>query len=361
MERFEVANVASYDGLNAPEERKRAVYAAFASGDARFDGQVFVGVSSTGIYCRIPSDLRKQSHPKAEGSSTITLRLGYRPPYRFDELLTFFRVRALEGVEVVDERSYARAVRIDANGRPVQGWLRITEDAKRNCLVVTMSESLVACVPQVAARVRRMFDIDCDPAAVAGGLAALEEAVPGALRVGTRLPGCFDPFETACRAVLGQQISVAAANRLAARIVERCGAPVQIDVKGLTHVWPSPAEVLALDNIEDVFGELGVIKTRSRVIAEIARMFESGELEFGYGTVVEEQMERLLGIKGIGPWTANYIAMRAMSHPDAFLETDAGVKHALPDLTPKQRLELAERWRPWRSYAVVSLWNSLGE
>ena len=136
---------------------------------------------------------------------------------------------------------------------------------------------------------------------------------------------------------------------------------MQTDVKGLAHAWPSPVEVLALDNIEDVFGELGVIKTRSRVIAEIARMFESGELEFGYGTVVEEQMERLLGIKGIGPWTANYIAMRAMSHPDAFLETDAGVKHALPDLTPNQRLELAERWRPWRSYAVVSLWNSLGE
>ena len=104
-----------------------------------------------------------------------------------------------------------------------------------------------------------------------------------------------------------------------------------------------------------------MIKTRSRVIAEIAWKLEQGELDFGSGVLVDEQMAQLLSIKGVGPWTANYIAMRAMSHPDAFLESDAGVKHALPDLTPKQRLELAENWRPWRSYAVVSLWNSLGD
>ncbi|MBQ9004667.1 MAG: hypothetical protein IJ087_22755 [Eggerthellaceae bacterium] len=307
------------------------------------------------------SSMRKDSHTNARVPEAITLMLGYQTPYRFDELLSFFRVRALEGVEIVDGASYARAARIDSPSGTVQGWMRITDDAKNSRLMVTMSESLAACAPQVSNRVRRMFDTDCDPAAVAKGLAALDDAVPGALREGTRLPGCFNPFETACRAVLGQQISVVAANRLAARIVDRYGMPVQTDVEGLSHVWPSPAEVLALDNIEDAFGELGVIKTRSRVIAEIARMTEAGELDFGREAAIEEQMERLQGIKGVGPWTANYIAMRAMSYPDAFLETDAGVKHALPDLTPKQRLELAEKWRPWRSYAVVSLWNSLGE
>ena len=175
------------------------------------------------------------------------------------------------------------------------------------------------------------------------------------------MPGCFEPFETACRAVLGQQVSVVAANRLAARIVERYGTPVETGIEGLARAWPTPAEVLALAPLEDAFGQLGVIKTRSRVIAEIARMLDEGELDFGPSALVDEQMQRLLAVKGIGPWTANYIAMRAMSHPDAFLESDAGVVHALPDLTPKQRLALAESWRPWRSYAVISLWNSLAD
>ncbi len=492
------------DDLNSPEGRKRAVYAAFASGDARFDGQVFVGVSSTGIYCRTvctakmpkyenctffrtaaeaeaagyrpcltcrpevapgmssvdaqaslarraasmlrercgsgdgvediaaklgytgrhlrrafadeygvtpsqyaltcrlllakslltdsdlpisrvaeasgfgsvrrfndafreryrltPTDLRKRNKAKAEPSGTIVVKLGYRPPYRFDDLLAFFHIRALEGVELVDADSYARTVRIEApDGTKAQGWVRVENDAGKNRLVATMSESLVTCVPQIVARLRSMFDVDCDPTAVADGLAALDEAVPGTLREGTRLPGCFDPFETSCRAVLGQQVTVSAANRLAARVVERYGHPIETGIDGLDYAWPNPAEMLALDPIEDALGSLGVIKTRSRVIAEIAWKLEQGELDFGSGVLVDEQMAQLLSIKGVGPWTANYIAMRAMSHPDAFLESDAGVKHALPDLTPKQRLELAENWRPWRSYAVVSLWNSLGD
>ena len=111
----------------------------------------------------------------------------------------------------------------------------------------------------------------------------------------------------------------------------------------------------------DALGVLGVIKTRSRTIAEIARLLEAGDLRFDAGAVVAEQMERLLAVKGIGPWSANYLAMRVLNHPDAFMETDAGVKHALPHLEPKERLELAEQWRPWRSYAVLCLWNSLAE
>ena len=106
---------------------------------------------------------------------------------------------------------------------------------------------------------------------------------------------------------------------------------------------------------------LGIIKTRSRTIAEIARLLETGELRFDTGVVVAEQTERLLAVKGIGPWSANYLAMRVLNHPDAFMETDAGVKHALPHLEPKERLALAEQWRPWRSYAVLCLWNSLAE
>lgn len=500
--------------LNHPEERKRALYAAFESRDTRFDGQVFVGVSSTGIYCRTvctahmpkyenctfyrtaaeaeaagyrpcmtcrpevapgmsnvdarsslakraatllreecasgeglqnlaarlgytdrhlrrafveeygvtpvqylqtcrlllakslltdsalpvrhvaqaagfgstrrfnhlfkehyrltPTDLRKNraaARPAAGNGGDvagtaggISVRLGYRPPYRFAELLAFFRMRALEGVEVVDGRSYSRTVRLRGpDGSEALGWVRVEDDPARRCLVVTVSEALVPCVPQVVARIRRQFDADCDPDAVAAGIASLDAAVPGAVRAGVRLPGCFDAFETACRAVLGQQVTVKAANRLAARIVAEHGTVVETGIDGLERAWPTPAEMLALSPLEDALGKLGVIKARSRTIAELARLMESGELDLGPGALVDEQMQRLIGVKGIGPWSANYIAMRTMSYPDAFLETDAGVAHALPGLSPAERAALAEQWRPWRSYAVMSLWNSLAE
>ena len=128
----------------------------------------------------------------------------------------------------------------------------------------------------------------------------------------------------------------------------------------LTHLFPTAAEIAALNPAEDALGTLGVIKTRSCTIAEIARLIVAGELDLGPSADAPAQMERLLAVKGIGPWSANYIAMRTMSYPDAFLETDAGIKHALPDMTPKQIAALAEQWRPWRSYANVCLWNSLG-
>lgn len=313
-------------------------------------------------YHLTPTDLRKRRGAAPAMTETVTVRLGYRPPYRFDKLLEFFRVRALEGVERVDGKAYARTVRIILpSGKEARGWIRVTDDAARQALVVTISESLIECVPQVCARIRRQFDLDSDPQAVYEGIRSLDEIVPGAAVPGTRVPGCFDSFETACRAVLGQQVTVAAASRFAARIVAAYGAPVDTGEEGLTRAFPLPAEVLALEDAESALGALGVIKSRTRTIVEIARLIEAGELLLGPGAVVEEQVHRLLAIRGIGPWSANYLAMRTLSHPDAFMETDSGVAHALPDLSPRERAALAERWRPWRSYANLCLWNSLSD
>ena len=133
------------------------------------------------------------------------------------------------------------------------------------------------------------------------------------------------------------------------------GAP-----SGLRFLFPTARDFLALDPIEDALGELGVIKTRSRTIQELARLAVEGGLDLGPGADVAHQMETLLAVRGIGPWSVNYIAMRALGYTDAFLEKDAGIKHALPDLTPAERLAAAERWRPWRAYANLCLWNSLG-
>lgn len=315
-------------------------------------------------YRMTPSDLRKRGGKTRETADGITVRLGYRAPYRFSELLNFFAVRALVGVEVVTESSYARTARIPlSDGSEARGWVRVQDDEVRHALVVTMSESLLPCVSQVCARIRRQFDLDCNPQAVIEGIRSLDDVAPGAAVEGTRVPGCFEPFETTCRAILGQQVSVAAANRFAARVASSYGTSVDTPIDGLVLSFPTAAELVALDDsqgLEEAFGPLGIIRTRAHTIATLARMAQSGELVFGAEADPEEQMKRLLDVKGIGPWSANYIAMRTLCYPDAFLETDAGVAHALPDLTPKQRAKLAEEWRPWRSYANICLWNSLG-
>ena len=292
--------------------------------------------------------------------SCLVSHLSYRPPYRFSELLAFFRDRALAHVELVDDTSYTRTVRLeDRDGNIACGWVRVEDDPANNQLVVTMSDELVPVVSEVIARVRRMFDVDSDPVAISRALSPLEKAVPDVRIDGIRVPGCFDTFEIACRAVIGQQVSVKAANKLAGRIAERYGEKVETGIEGLDRAWPSAAAACSLANVEDAFGELGLIKTRSRAIDAIAALIDEGALDLDTGAVAEVQMEALLQVRGIGPWSANYIAMRTLSYPDAFLETDAGVAHALPELAPKERLALVEDCRPWRSYAVLALWDSL--
>ena len=390
--------------LNHPESRKRALYAAFASKDARFDGQAFVGVSSTGVYCRPVCHVHMPKYENCTFYETAAEAeaAGYRP-------CLVCRPELAPGHSIADasanlarraasllregctsgeslERMAERLGYTDRHlRRAFQREFEVTPVQYLQTCRLLLAKSLLTDsdlpVSQVAAAagfksVRRFNDLFKErsrltPTAVRKsarrrtpsheGIASLDDAVPGAAGLGTRGPGCFDPFETAVRAVLGQQVTVVAANRLAARIVERYGKPMDTGIPGLTHAFPTAAEVAALEPIEDALGVLGVIKTRSRTIAEIARLLEAGDLRFDAGAVVAEQMERLLAVKGIGPWSANYLAMRVLNHPDAFMETDAGVKHALPHLEPKERLELAEQWRPWRSYAVLCLWNSLAE
>lgn len=306
----------------------------------------------------MPASTTGTQSEQIDGGSIF--RLGYRPPYRFDDLLAFFRMRQIDGVEHIDDGSYERVVRMEREGEEHIGWLRVENDETNNALVVTMDEALLPVASQVVERVRHMFDTDSDPVAIHEAIASLDKVVPGAAKPGTRVPGCFDPFETAMRAVLGQQVTVAFANMLAARIARTFGMPVDLGREGLDFAFPTYRDVLDIPVIEDGFGELGVIKTRSRVIAEIAHGLETGEIDLSSSAVADEQREKLLALKGIGPWTADYMALRIFGHPDIFLEGDAGIKHALPDTTPKERLALAEQWRPWRSYANLSLWNSLG-
>ena len=332
-------------------------------------------------YHLSPTALRKKIPIDRNQSGNITLALGYRPPYRFDEMLHFLAGRAIPGVEIIKDNKYWRTIRLpDAKGEDVYGWLCVGHKPEKNVLTVTLSETLLPILPQVLTRVRHMFDLYCDPDAIYETLSAMNSIRHGLCVLGTRLPGCFNAFETAVRAILGQQITVKAASTLAARLVNALGTPIQTGIPELTHVFPSPQEIIALgEPIEQHLGPLGVIASRAKAIFRLAQVLAQGskhesERDSGLQTAQEltqgkidldlcaqpeEEMKKLMAIPGIGSWTAQYIAMRTMGWPDAFLETDAGVKKALEPYSVKERLELAEAWRPWRSYATINLWNSL--
>lgn len=312
-------------------------------------------------YRLSPTALRKQSAGAERRTGSITLALGYRPPFLWDKLLSFLAGRAITGVDLVRDHTYYRTVCVkNRSGQQFTGWIRVEHAPKKHALRVTVSETLLPVLAQVLARVRRLFDLYCDPDAVYEVLHVMDEIRPGLFALGTRVPGCFDAFEMAVRTVLGQQITVKAAGTLAARLAAAYGRPVQTGIEGLTHVFPTPGDILALgDTIEERLGTLGIIAARSRTIYALAQGLENGTLHLDASVQPEEEMEKLLNIRGIGPWSAQYMAMRSMEWPDAFLGTDAGVRKALGGRTPKERLALAETWRPWRSYATVSLWNTL--
>ncbi len=311
-------------------------------------------------YHLSPTALRKRVAKGKSRDDQIVLSLGYRPPYRWDEMLAFFAGRAIPGVETVRDGHYFRTVHLTAHrGKDMHGWLKVGHHPGKNALRVAISENLLPVLPQILTRVRYMFDLYCDPHAVHESLSSMNEIRPGLCILGTRLPGCFNHFEMAVRAVLGQQITVKAAGTLAARLVSKYGKPVQTEIEGLTHLFPSARDILALEDIEDCLGSLGITSARSRTIRELARALVHQKIDLDFCAKPEEEMKKLMEIRGIGSWTARYIAMRAMKWPDSFLETDAGVQKALETYDSRALLKMSEKWRPWRSYATVSLWNTL--
>ncbi len=304
-----------------------------------------------------PRELRRQ--PRAATGETLVLRLGYRPPYDFTALLAFLRTRALPGVEMVDEQAYARVF-----GTPTApGWLRLSawpggEHALRLELHGAPPDQMLPLVT----RLRRMFDLDADPQAIAATLGATAVLKPLLRkRPGLRLPGGWDGFEIAVRAVLGQQVSVAAARTLATRIVQRFGEPLHdAPAPGLQRLFPTPQRLADAD-----LREIGVTNTRAATIRAVARALLDGHVDFRREQPLDAFVARWMALPGIGAWTAHYIAMRALSHPDAFPAADLILRRAAagdgPELTTRALDVLAEAWRPWRAYAVMHLWRSTAD
>jgi AraC family transcriptional regulator of adaptative response / DNA-3-methyladenine glycosylase II len=300
-------------------------------------------------FGRPPTAVRRQLG--TPGDPTVRLRLDYRPPLSWDRLLAFLGHRPIPGVEEVDGTTYRRTVSMLGK----HGWVEIATHASKPALVATVSGSLLGVLMPLVDGLRALFDLDAHPMQIDAHLGhhpALRRLVHKA--PGLRVPGALDGFETAVRSVLGQRISVRGAVTLAGRLVKRFGAQLANAPYGLTHLFPT-SKSLADATVDDV-ASLGIPAVRAGALIGLARSVESG-LALQVGASFESTVAELVALPGLGDWTAQVIAMRALSWPDAFPASDLGVMRALKVKSAKESLAQAEAWRPWRSYAVLHLWN----
>ena len=313
-------------------------------------------------YRLAPGRFRNKEPRSSRDGDAITLFLAYRPPYAWDELISFLATRAIPKVECVTQDAYRRTVAIKKGEIIYSGWISVAHLPKRNALSATVASTLLPVLPQVLTRVRHLFDINCDPFPVHEKLETMNTISPGIRVPGIRLPGCFDPFEMSARAVLGQQITVKAARTLASRLADCFGAKIETPFEELSRTFPLPGSICSLEApIENQLGPLGITGARARSILALAQALVTNSITLSLHGDPGVEMQKLLKLPGFGPWTVNYIAMRALGWPDAFLDTDYGVKKALSGMPAKEARALAQTWSPWRSYATITLWDSLKE
>ncbi len=305
------------------------------------------------VFDTPPSRLRERAarHAPATPPGAVCLRLPFRPPIDLPRLFGFLAARAVPGVEEVTASTYRRTISLP-NGRGILSLRNVDQARWVECeLELDDLRDVTAAVQ----RCRRLLDLDADPDAVSGFLVSDEVIGPLARACpGRRSPGHVDGDELAMRAVLGQQVSVAAARRLGARLTAEYGKPLARPSGTLTHCFPDAATVAAADP-----AALPMPAARARALVTLAAALASGEVALHPGADRDEAAARLLALPGIGPWTVAYIRMRALSDPDAFPATDVGVLRALAALGAGAGVAVAERWRPWRSYAVHHLWATL--
>ncbi len=314
-------------------------------------------------YGMAPTAIRRATATSAHATpDALTLRLAYRPPFAWNAMMRYAAARAIPGVEAVvadaGRLDYARSIRLDG----ADGWMRVVHLAQRNQLELSLSASLAHVLMPLVARLHQQFDLDANPDVIASHLSADPLLATQIDRVpGLRVPGAFDTFELALRAVLGQQVSVAGATTLSGRLVWLFGDEIDTPLTGITHHFPAPERLAALAAAE--IAAIGIPLSRAETVRNLAAFAAQGGLQLRPGTHLSEAIAQLKTVHGIGEWTAQYIAMRALRFPDAFPAGDLGLQKAAGNqggrLTEKQLLARAAHWSPWRSYAALLLWHSL--
>jgi AraC family transcriptional regulator, regulatory protein of adaptative response / DNA-3-methyladenine glycosylase II len=309
------------------------------------------------VYARTPTELRSRARRRLGSAApeSIELRLACRQPFDGESAIRFLGLRAVPGIEELDGPDFRRSLSLGHGGGVAE--LRLEGEAVRCRLWLDDLRDLASAV----SRCRRLLDLDADPLSVSDHLG--EDRILGGLvrgRPGLRVPASIDGFELAARAVIGQQISVAAARTVAARLVERFGEPLTNPVGAVTRRFPTSETLAQVDP-----ATLAMPRARAKALTELARLISGGDLSLGAGADRASAEAGLLSIPGVGPWTASYIAMRALGDPDAYPVGDVALRRALAQLGhPKgkgEELRCSEEWRPWRSYAVIHLWRSLAD
>jgi AraC family transcriptional regulator of adaptative response / DNA-3-methyladenine glycosylase II len=322
---------------------------AFSAGYSslrQFNSEV---LSGTG---RPPTALRRRGATGHDGEGALVLRLGVRPPFDGAALLRFFAARAVCGVEVCSPSTVTRSVALP------HGAAVVELEPQPAQLVVRLWLDDVRDLGAAVDRCRRLFDVDADPQAIAAVLCADPILAPlVSCRPGLRVPGCVDAEEIAVRAVLGQQVSVSRATALASRLTDQLGAALAQPRHGVSRLFPTSAAIAEAD-----LAGLGVTGERMSTLRRLTAALVRGDIELGAGCDSREVMAQLQSIRGIGEWTATYVAMRALHDPDAFPAGDLGLRQAFAGAgggDPQALRERAQRWRPWRAYATVQFWNHL--
>jgi AraC family transcriptional regulator of adaptative response / DNA-3-methyladenine glycosylase II len=313
--------------------------------------------------CGMPPTALRRSTPErnallraATPDNTLTLRLAYRPPLAFGAMLAFLAKRAIPGIERVSSDCYERAI----GPADRSAWIRVTAAPDKPELRLEISGTDPRCIPDIVRRVRRLFDLDADMRAAHSVLRTDPLLASGIRRrPGLRVPGGWDGFEIMVRAVLGQQVSVAGATTLAKRLVERYGEHRDKVTAGLDRVFPTPEQLLHAP-----LESIGLPKSRAVTLRALAEAVLDGCLDFRAGQLLGAFIERATTLPGIGPWTAHYVAMRALNHPDAFPAGDLVVQRVLGNgtrLSERETESRSQSWRPWRAYAVLHLWHLAGD
>jgi AraC family transcriptional regulator, regulatory protein of adaptative response / DNA-3-methyladenine glycosylase II len=311
-------------------------------------------------YRLAPTRLRREGAEHAPHTGSTLVQLAYRPPYDVDAMLAFHKQRQVSGVEWIaskaNEHWAARTFSMHMAGQQLSGWLRYQFEPAQHRVQLQVSDSLRSALPTVIARMRAALDLDAEPAAI--------NAVLGPHFAGTeglRVPGCVDGFEVAVRAIVGQQVTVAAGRTFTQRIADTFGTPFTTPYPELTRLFPTPAALAHA--APEALGALGIVKQRQAAIIALSQAVNNGELNLNTAARAEQTIEQLKTLPGIGDWTAQYIAMRALRWPDAFVAGDVALHNALglrDEKNPARAAEAASQaWRPWRSYAVLRAWHAL--
>ncbi len=316
-----------------------------------------------------PTRLRKQGDGGLSADACCVLKLGYRPPFDALGLLTYLQTRQISGMEFVATnplntlamRTFSIEKGTTDGADLAYGWLSMAWPTDASVVVLKVSHGLHSVLPQVVNRVRAMLDLDADPQAI--------DAVLGndfAGQAGLRVPGALDGFEVAVRAILGQQVTVAAGRTFVQRVVDRYGQPIVTPHAQLNRLFPTPKQLAQA--LPDELGSLGIVKMRQQALLALARAVSQGELNLNCPVDPAATMTQLQDLPGIGAWTANYIAMRALRMPDAWPAGDVALQRALgldaatrakPGVARRQCEQLSLPWRPWRSYAAMRIWAGL--